>query len=469
MNWKHELKMAAITAGAIAVILHFAGCSTIGSIIDNWPTNSIPVPVPDPVTPAVSSDLPEIGSGTISGWGPVNMHWKMSEAELEKCFVQMQADNVRFWTVEAVGNAKEDVLAHTDKYEQVKSRLLFEAKQCHQRGIWFAPIVANDNAGDGGYQNGGYPISKRLGLYKEFVDWMAEALLPYASCTIITPVAETQSNAGRSLESYCAAKLGKFRLCYNGSSRPSGNSSWSKFFCYHPTSTSQWPASKSAIVLSDCGSTIRQLNLGGDINGNGNPAAIQKWLADGVARGQVVVAVYAFQTAIADVAAIHALARPQSPSTPNLDPVTPPSGKDYVDINSLEWNARDGSIANWPITTDLAVSFDSQNIWLKYDKGGTWEKIDDVNANAWAVIQLNGKWNACTWEFLHPGTKVSRPKGCLDHTGGKGDHFEIGALKGHVVKKGDRLGIMVSGLCRHRNQGKVGTQERSQIVEVVWP
>lgn len=385
-----------------------------------------PVPVPDPVTPPISSSLPTIGSATISGWGPVNMHWKMSEAELESCFVRMQQKNVRFFGVEAVGNANEDVLVNSAKLAQVKSRLLFEAKQCHGRGIWFNVIVANDNAGDGGYQNGGYTLQARLAQYTSFMDWIAENLAPYKSCIIITPVAETQTSAGKSLESHAAKVFAGWNLCANTGSRPTKPASWSKFYCFHPTSTGQWP-NKDAIVLSDCGSTIRALNIGGDINGKSDPAKVKAWLAEGVKRGQAVVAVYGFQCG-ADLDAIDALERPAANSQPSggtNEPTQPTV--DEADFSAFKWDVGGVNGTNAKLDTPRISELKfkgTKELTLHWDTGLSSWGYEATQADGIACLFLqhnDGTYRGGKFEWI----STSRSQRDLDNIYGKKYFFDL--------------------------------------------
>ena len=345
----------------------------------------------------VSSELPEIKAGrTISGWGPVNMWWTMSEATLDKCLRRMQYQNVRYFPVEAVGNAGEDVLANSDKYEQVKSRLLFCARRCHELGIWFAPILSNDNAGNGNYQNGGVSIGKRLSSYKEFADWIATSLIPYRSSTIWTPVGEVQTDAGRELERYVIAKLGGagFRIHSNGAhGTPSSPAAGAERMGWHPQSVSSWPSSKDAVVLSDCGTIIRQLNLNNDLNGNGNPVALRGWLSAGALRGQCVVACYAFQTAIYDEAAIDAMSM-KVESTPA------PVGDD-VDLSNAIWHGPNGSVAK--VTQSLSnLRMNAEKISYTLSQGtDLWgPRVGEKQTNMLACFFVfrGGRWQGGKWD-----------------------------------------------------------------------
>ena len=252
-----------------------------------------------------SKSPPAFGKGTISGYGPVNIWWKMSDSTLKKILARMDKKNVRYFPVEAVGNASEDVLGVPAKMETVKKKYKLVLAECRRLGIWFAPILFNDNAGKGNWMNGGVALSQRMGQARAFIDWIAEQ--GGKSHLVITPVGETRTSAGSQLEAYAAQKLAGFRLCTNHGSRPQSPAAWSQYACYHPFKTSEWPTGKSTHVLSDTGTILAALNLGNDPYNEGNPAALKSWIAAGVKRGQAVVAYYAFQTDIYDEKSIDAM------------------------------------------------------------------------------------------------------------------------------------------------------------------
>ena len=411
-----------------------------------------------------STALPAIGSGTITGWAPVNHWWNLDDSVIESGLAYMQSRNVRWFAPEAVGNASEDVLGTPAKMDRLKSRWLLTQRICKERGIWFSPILFNDNAGDGAYQNGGMKLEKRLSQAKAFIDWVAENA--DKSVCSITIVSEIQTSAGSQLEAYGLSKLAGFRLDYNGGGQPSSKpAAYSGLLCYHVCDVSKWPE-KNLIWMNDCGTSIRErtLNLNGDLNGLGDPAKIEAKKKEAIARGQYVFSIYGFQVNGFDKAAIDALAL-ENATPPVPTNSVPASAADAIDISKTAMNARDSDVRGWPIRTRLSISFDTARkmMRLSYDKGSTWKTVDGCVANPWIFVEVNGVWQGATWEYLRPGVTTEKEMGCLN--GEKGDHIKIGPLKGHVVKSGDRIGIMVSGLCRTTKN----VQERSQIVSVVWP
>jgi hypothetical protein len=412
-----------------------------------------------------SAALPKIGAGkTVTGWGPVNHFWQMDDAVIVDGIAYMQAQNVRFFIFEAVGNGAEDVLGTPAKLERAKSRFLLGQAECKKRGIWFAPILFNDNAGDGAYQNGRIKLESRMAQAKAFVDWVA-ANADKSVCSI-TVVAEIQTSAGKQLEAYGLAKLGGagFRLDYNGSARPSSKpAGYSGLRVWHACDVNSWP-SKDTLWMNDCGTSIREsiraMNIGGDLNGLGDPARIAAKKAEAVARGQFVFTIYGFQVATFDKPAIQALSMPP-------DPAAPPAGDpDTFDLSKVTWLHHD--VSSWPVTATLDASISGGQILMPYTKAKVWPATSTtagsgLNANPWAIVQVGGTWYAGTFEWFRHG-QTSKPVGVLD--GSNGDHFKVSPLNRWRPKSGERFGLMVSGLARHTERN---AKERSNVSWVVWP
>lgn len=117
-------------------------------------------------------------------------------------------------------------------------------------------------------------------------------------------------------------------------------------------------------------------------------------------------------------------------------------------------------IVGWPITANLSVTIKNGRITLDYDKDTVWPAKDGVNANPWVIAEFDGFWYAATWEWLKHGQTVKETKSVA------GSHIKKDPLKKWVPKKGDKLGFMVSGLCR---DAKRNVSERSNVVWVNWP
>lgn len=308
----------------------------------------------------VSTNLPAIKVGaTLTGYGPVNMYWRMANELLTMIIARMQLKNVRMFVVEALGNAGEDVLGDEAKMARVKAKLTHCAGECERRGLYFNIITANDNAGKNNYSNGGIKLEKREPQCRAFIDWLASQ--PWQKFCIPTLMAEPQTDAGRRLQLYAAKKFkaAQYRIMHNQGDRPQSNEIIggikTDFFSYHNTSIADWPKSAEGIVLSDTGAAIRQLNLNNDLNGKGNPAAIAAWVAAGKARGQAGVCFYAFQVTEYDEQAIDSLSAGEVVSNPSELP--PPTDPNELIPAQVKWLGTNYSAAKQTVKlSDISMS-----------------------------------------------------------------------------------------------------------------
>lgn len=132
-----------------------------------------------------------------------------------------------------------------------------------------------------------------------------------------------------------------------------------------------------------------------------------------------------------------------------------------TEIGSIIWKGKD--ISGWPETTTLRASISGGKVHLDYGKKREWPAVGDVNANAWAIVNIDGRWYAGTFEWLRFGQ--TEKEACkLDSS--CGDHFKKDPLSSWRPRSGEVFGLMVSGLCRDT---KRNVQERSNICMVRWP
>lgn len=127
----------------------------------------------------------------------------------------------------------------------------------------------------------------------------------------------------------------------------------------------------------------------------------------------------------------------------------------------IKWLHTD--VSGWAVTASLSASVRGGTIHMPYSKSKVWPAVGGVNANPWAIVKLNGRWYAGTFEYFRYG-QTSKPVGVLD--GSKGDHFKVSPLSGWRPSSGERFGIMVSGLARSNARN---VKERSNVSMVTWP
>lgn len=419
-------------------------------------------------SPAASAAYPVVGAGTITGYGPVNNHWKIGDTATVKILDQMQRFNVRAYKVESVGHASEDVLGTASKLEQMKRATLFAVDACAKRGIFYHVTLFNDNAGKSTWKNKGLSLADRIKHAKAFIDWFAKNVPPQGVYVVL--VGETRTAAGKELEKYGAKvlKSAGFKIGNNNGSRPQNVASFggvqTDFAEYHPTKTSDWPASTRTHVTSDTGAILAQLNRDNNVYGLGNPAAIEAWRKSGEAKGFDFVIYYGFDVAEFDPNAIAAMgAKAQTVNTPpagNVDSSWP------AELSSVKW--LHANVRDWEATAKLTASIDSRNINFPYDKADVWPVgASGVGkgtvGNVWAIVKVGGVWYAGTWEWLRKG-QTSKPVGCLN--GAKGDHFKVSPLSKWRPKSGEQFYLMVSG---HARTADRNIKERSNPVKVTWP
>lgn len=125
-------------------------------------------------------------------------------------------------------------------------------------------------------------------------------------------------------------------------------------------------------------------------------------------------------------------------------------------------------VSGWAETSTLTANISNGKINFPHSKANVWPPgyTHDLYlyGNPWVIVKWrDGKWYAATFEWLRPG-QTAKPVGVLD--GSKGDHIKRSPLSGWRPRKGERFGIMVSGLARG---GARNVEERTNVSMVTWP
>jgi len=129
------------------------------------------------------------------------------------------------------------------------------------------------------------------------------------------------------------------------------------------------------------------------------------------------------------------------------------------------------NVSGWAVTADLSsvtVDLGGDQICLNHDKAGTWDSTDIggdgtyVNANPWVFIEHEGAWYGATWEWMRPDQT------CKSASSVAGDHIKQSPFveMDWQPTSGETYYFMVSGLARFSERNH---EERSNVVEVVWP
>jgi len=128
---------------------------------------------------------------------------------------------------------------------------------------------------------------------------------------------------------------------------------------------------------------------------------------------------------------------------------------------SIKWLHTD--VSSWPVTASLSASVSGSTISMPYSKAKVWHAVGGLNANPWAIVNIDGQWYAGTFEYFRYG-QSSKPVGVLN--GSLGDHFKVSPLNRWRPSSGERFGIMISGLARASSRN---VKERSNVSMVTWP
>ncbi len=150
-----------------------------------------------------------------------------------------------------------------------------------------------------------------------------------------------------------------------------------------------------------------------------------------------------------------------------------PSPEDSADGGGLEIDGPvqwlDTNISSWPQTATLNARVSGGTLHLRYDKAKVWPtartRASDggpLNGNCWILVNVDGTWNAATFDWLRTG-QTTKPVGSVRGTGG---HIPRAPLNTFVPRSGERYGFMVSTPARGPERT---INERSNISMVTWP
>ncbi|MFQ5744227.1 MAG: PKD domain-containing protein [Acidobacteriota bacterium] len=141
-------------------------------------------------------------------------------------------------------------------------------------------------------------------------------------------------------------------------------------------------------------------------------------------------------------------------------------GIDELDPKSVIW--LDTNITKWSITSTITkVDISSSQICISHTKSGQWPVSTtalegaSLEGNPWVIAKIGGQWYGATYEWLKPGQTCKGIAG-KDFV----DQINIPPMSSWTPKSGDQVGFVVTTIAR---LGKRTSDERTQIVLVVWP
>jgi hypothetical protein len=121
-------------------------------------------------------------------------------------------------------------------------------------------------------------------------------------------------------------------------------------------------------------------------------------------------------------------------------------------------------VSGWAVTSTVTRAFvdAKKGLVCEHTKAGKWPPLGEGEGNAWIVAQVDGRWYAATYEWLHPGQTAK--------LGGKiqdvGPNTKKEPLRSWHPKPGEKVGLFMSTFARDARRT---TNERSNIAWVTWP
>ena len=242
---------------------------------------------------------------TLLGYGRVS-HWAadlgLLRAELRACDeagIDIYTASLLGWWGTAMPGASEQQIR--DQTEAAYKVLLDE---CRSRGMIALIDIHNQNSGSRKYGEQG----RKLGDPAEvaLIDWGIELVRKHGPANVVVvPCREAREESGFAVERKCVERLDGFQLCANAGSRTWPAPGWADYAEWHPWSVDEVPPA-GAIVVSDTGPILNQLNVGGAL-GPGQPEVVRQWMMAGVGQGNPARVYYTLYPGPLDLATIQAI------------------------------------------------------------------------------------------------------------------------------------------------------------------
>ena len=248
--------------------------------------------------------LKSIEVGKTQVWYGREGQWNTNLKLLSKELDVMEKYGVTGYVIEMTGASPNK---WTDKWnKEIKEAYEYLLSECRARNMWLHVSIANDNLGKGKYGDPGTrTIATEMTRFKYFCKIVKDN---GPKNVVVQPVAETQTAGGKQFETYCKNELKGFLTCYNGNGgHPSGTNGMT-YYAVHPSKISA-KNPNNALIISDHGQLIRELNQGGALYQHGDPNKITTWVKNNKAIGVPVIGYYAFEIKDLDEGAIKALGK----------------------------------------------------------------------------------------------------------------------------------------------------------------
>ena len=242
---------------------------------------------------------------TVLGYGRVS-YWAadlgLLKAELRACHeagIGIYTASLLGWWGTAMPGATEQQIR--DQTEAAYKVLIDE---CRSLGMIALIDIHNQNSGSGKYGEQGRALGDPAEV--DLIDWGIELVRKHGPAgVVVVPCRETSDASGLDVERKCVERLDGFQLCANTGARTWPAPGWADFAEWHPWAIAEAPPAE-AIVVSDTGPILSQLNVGGAF-GPGQPEMVRQWMMAGVAQGNPARVYYTLYPGPLDLATIQAI------------------------------------------------------------------------------------------------------------------------------------------------------------------
>ena len=256
------------------------------------------------------SGVPPIRQGSPQLWyGRVN-HWADDPRLFREEIRLMVQNGITGYIIEMAGWKAEDSPGGRAAADSSWSRKWIRRTgrayrrllgECRRQGIWLFVSVVNDNMGLHKYGDEGPRLQA---VYPQALQLVEIIRREGPEGVVVQPVAETQTEAGASLESHCVSALKDFLLVYNGQGgSPRTVPPGFHFRAVHPAQLAT-PVPPDAFVVSDHGLLIRELTADGSLDAPGHPQKLPQWILRHWETGVPVIGYYAFRQRELDAATL---------------------------------------------------------------------------------------------------------------------------------------------------------------------
>lgn len=240
-----------------------------------------------------------LGYGRVPHWA-VNLD--LLKAELSAC----QEAGIGIYTASLLGWWGTAMPGATDQEIRDRTEAAYKVliDECRSRGMTALIDIHNQNSGSRKYGEQGRKLDDPAEV--ALIDWGIELVRRHGPDNVVViPCREASEPSGFAIERKCVELLDGFELCANTGSRTWPAPGWANFAEWHPSSVNEEPPS-GAIVVSDTGTILNQLNAGGAL-GPGQPEIVRQWMQAGVAQGNPARVYYSLYPGPLDLATIQAI------------------------------------------------------------------------------------------------------------------------------------------------------------------